>query len=107
MSGDEPDAWQKWVKKNKGRPHSYQEEAYGYSLSDQFVETHRERLDELDADWEIDFTDFLKTLPEMQRLAIEKRLAGIPLNAVERVALSRCREIVAKWLEIRSKELAP
>jgi hypothetical protein len=53
--------------------------------------------------WEMDFAELLKSLPEMQRLALCKRMDGIPLTEAEQAAFARSKPAVGKWLEIRTK----
>lgn len=52
---------------------------------------------------ELHVLELLKALPEMQRLAIQKRLDGIPLSNAEQAALNRSRQAVRKWLGIGTK----
>lgn len=53
---------------------------------------------------EIDALEFLKSLPEMQRLAIQKRMDGIPLTNAEHNALHHARKSLRKWLGLSGQE---
>lgn len=78
---------------------------YGNGLEPWLVEKTGPRTEGFEEELisELHVLELLKHLPEMQRLAIEKRLAGIPLNQAERQALRRSKETVTKWLEIETK----
>lgn len=98
---DQADAWQKWVSRHRSRPHSYKDH-YGNSIPDDVVEARRIRATENDPEWDLDFDEFLESLPVRWRGPVWKSAQGMQLTDSERVYLHRARGVVSRWLKRRS-----